>query len=350
MNENRNWTDLIKSLSTQITATIGLISLIIGFVSLLQGNLYLGATVSGATVLIALLCLCIYVAFAKIPPRISGGKGIYRFESYRSWALVGIGFIFALIIGLFMAKPSQTFIIIAFLGTPTPTATPAGVEIIANPEMAAPTALPQPTYAKLAFEDYAWLDYPDLPVLIGAEKNIELKGFNLGQFPWTVLEMRLINSSDTDKQTIKVNILVESFTPITNTSSYTLTIDNRLAPGFLVPQNCQTDAIPSLPLAGFEPTGNILFGYLSTTLQKAVELKPVSTEADLLTVEPKDAKDYSTFIAAREDGIYSFLIQIQTVATDRSHDEDFLGPYSYAFLKMDTVLKMSVDHKNLVCQ
>ena len=67
------------------------------------------------------LVACVYLFFAKTPPLVEGGKGAYRFEKYRPWALVGIGLIIIIIAAVSIYGPIREFIAIALgLTTTTP--------------------------------------------------------------------------------------------------------------------------------------------------------------------------------------------------------------------------------------
>jgi hypothetical protein len=145
MNKQQKWLDFIKSLPAQIAAAIGLVTLIIGFVGLFQKNFYLGVTISLGTILVALLCLCIYLAFAKTPPLIEGGKGVHSFENYRPSAIAGIAIIFAVFLILSTTKPSRSFIITAFVGTSTPTLTSTATATLTATATPTTTATPTPT-------------------------------------------------------------------------------------------------------------------------------------------------------------------------------------------------------------
>lgn len=132
MDKQQKWLDWIRNLPKWVTGTITLATAIIGFVILFQKNYYLGSTVLGFLLLGAVLCLFIYIAFVKTPPLVEGGKGVYRYEKFRRWAFVGIGFVLVVIAAAFALKSSRSFVITAFIGTATPTntATPTLAPII----------------------------------------------------------------------------------------------------------------------------------------------------------------------------------------------------------------------------
>lgn len=127
MDRQQKWIEAIKNLPTWVGGAIGLATAIISFVVLLQKNYYLGTVILGLLLLVAMLCLCIYLAFAKTPPLVAGGKGVYRFEKYRLWALVGIGLVITITVIMLAYRPSRSFIVVAFRGTATATtmSTPA---------------------------------------------------------------------------------------------------------------------------------------------------------------------------------------------------------------------------------
>jgi Tol biopolymer transport system component len=154
MDKQPKWVEWIKNLPAWVGGAIGLATAIISFVALLQENYYLGGTVLGFLVLGTTLCLCSYVAFAKTPPLIENGKGVYRFEKGRRWAFVGIVFILAIFVTAFVLKPSRSFIVAAFVGTPTSTAnTPTLTTVGGKQSMPLPTINPLPAdiSGKIAF-------------------------------------------------------------------------------------------------------------------------------------------------------------------------------------------------------
>ena len=143
MREYQSWTELIKNIPTWVKGALGFITLIIGFIILLRNNLYLGMTVIVVVMLITLLFLSIYAGFAKTKPLIYGGKGVYRYEKYRGWAVFGVFISLVLIVIIFLSEPTRYFIVIAFDGTPTPTATLTATPIPTPTATAMP--IPRPT-------------------------------------------------------------------------------------------------------------------------------------------------------------------------------------------------------------
>lgn len=139
MLDHQDWTDRIKNIPTWSKSALGFITLVIGFVVLVRGNIYLGVSILVAIALIAFLLTCTYVAFSKIPPKIEGGKGFYRYEKYRGLALAGIIVSLILLIMGFSVEPSRSFIAVAFNGTSTPTSIPTAIST------ATPTATPIPS-------------------------------------------------------------------------------------------------------------------------------------------------------------------------------------------------------------
>lgn len=121
MSERQRWIEAIKKLPAWVSGAISLATAIIGFVLFLQGNSQLGVTILGILFVVVLFLLFMYVAFAKTPPLIEGGKGIYRFEKYRTWALIGIGFVIGLTSAVLILKPSRSFVASAITGRATPT-------------------------------------------------------------------------------------------------------------------------------------------------------------------------------------------------------------------------------------
>lgn len=145
MNKEQDWQEWIKNLPTGVKGSVALITAIISFVVLLQSNIHLGITVSVVVVLVAVLCLCTYLAFAKTRPLVQGGQGVYRFERYRHLALAGITLIPIIVAMLLAIKPTRSFVIIAFVGTPTPTPTNTPTSTMAP----TPSLTPSPTYTPI---------------------------------------------------------------------------------------------------------------------------------------------------------------------------------------------------------
>ena len=112
MSKQKDWIESIRRLPAFVQGAIGLLTLIIGFVVLFRDNVYLSVTVSSALILIATFLLCIYLVFAKTPPLVEGGRGVYRFEGYRILALVGIFFVLILVTVLLVTESSRSFVII----------------------------------------------------------------------------------------------------------------------------------------------------------------------------------------------------------------------------------------------
>jgi hypothetical protein len=139
MNEHQNWVDWIRQLPTWVGALVALATAIFTFVVLIRGNYYLGVTILGALLLAGMLCLFLYLTFAKTPPLVEGGKGTYRFEKYRYWALGGIVLIFIITGAVLASEPSRSFIAVGFVGTATPTITPTVTPTFT------PTSSPLPT-------------------------------------------------------------------------------------------------------------------------------------------------------------------------------------------------------------
>lgn len=121
MENQQKWIDSIKNLPTWVSGAIGLATVIISFVVLVRENYYLGITIIGGLLLVAIFCLCIYLVFAKTPPLIEGGKGVYRFEKHRPLAVLGSSLVFLIIGAIFTLESSRSYIVIAFNGTATPT-------------------------------------------------------------------------------------------------------------------------------------------------------------------------------------------------------------------------------------
>ncbi len=119
MNKLFEW---FQKIPTWITGVISFLSAIIGFFVLIQENYYIGITVLTCTLTVSLLLLGFYIRFAKTPPLIEGGKGVYLYPKYRTmglFVLISIPMSFLLLI---TSKQAQTVMASAIFGTPTTTA------------------------------------------------------------------------------------------------------------------------------------------------------------------------------------------------------------------------------------
>lgn len=116
MNQQQSGFEWIKKLPTWINATIALAMGMIGFIIFIQKNYQLGIVVLSALFLAAIFFLCLYIVFAKTPPLLEGGKGLYRYEKYRFPATVGLVIVTIGAVLIFVFNPSRSFIFAAFAG------------------------------------------------------------------------------------------------------------------------------------------------------------------------------------------------------------------------------------------
>ena len=129
-----------KNIPGWVKGVIALVTATVGFVLLSQEYPNLVVTVVGVLFLMGVLSGCIHLVFAKTPPLIEGGKGVYRFERFRPWALLGILFVIAIIVAVLAFRPTRSFVVTPFVKTatsrPTPTLFPSHTPV--------PTLTPTP--------------------------------------------------------------------------------------------------------------------------------------------------------------------------------------------------------------
>lgn len=145
MSKQQKWVEWIRKSPGWTLGAIGLISAIVTFLISFKDNFHLVATVTITACFLALLLLCIYLAFAKTQPLVYGGRGVYRFEKGRHWAIVGIALIPVLSGAILVSYPGRNFVAIAVFGTPTPTATATATLTLTIVPTDAPTATATPT-------------------------------------------------------------------------------------------------------------------------------------------------------------------------------------------------------------
>lgn len=141
----QQWIEWIKKFPDWVKATIGLVTIIIGFVIAFRTDYYLSILVVGTLILVSLLFLFIYLAFTKTPPLVEGGKGVHRYEKYRPIAFVGILIIILIICSLIALRPSRSFVITALAGTATSQPTPTTIPTPTTTPTSTPTTTPTPT-------------------------------------------------------------------------------------------------------------------------------------------------------------------------------------------------------------
>lgn len=127
MDNQQQWMDVIKRLPAWASGTISLVTALSGLVLLLQGQRQLGMIILAIVGVVALLVSGAYLAFARTPPLVEGGRGVYRFERYRHGALIGIGFVLGFVSALLLSQQNRAFVMVAFFGPETSalTSTPA---------------------------------------------------------------------------------------------------------------------------------------------------------------------------------------------------------------------------------
>ncbi|CAG0973601.1 hypothetical protein ANAEL_01318 [Anaerolineales bacterium] len=121
------WINWIKELPDWIKATVGLVTIVISFVIAFRANYYLSIVIIATLAIISLFLLFTYVTFAKTPPLIEGGKGLYRFEKYRIVAFSGMVTILSIVYFVVALEPSRSFVTVALIGSATPPPTIAPI-------------------------------------------------------------------------------------------------------------------------------------------------------------------------------------------------------------------------------
>ena len=107
------FTNLISNLPDWVKKIAGLIAALITLIVLLRQTHPTGIIVFGIVAYIFLVFAFAFVAFARTPPLVSEGKGPYRYDRYRHFALAGIAFLCILGSLLFMFSQSRSFILSA---------------------------------------------------------------------------------------------------------------------------------------------------------------------------------------------------------------------------------------------
>lgn len=176
MGNQQKWIEVIKKLPAWLSGGISLTTALIGFVLLLQGNHDLGLTILGILVTSLLLFFFAYIAFTKTTPLIEGGRGVYRFENYRPWALLGFGLIVGIVISALLVEQSRLFLITAITEREIPTNVPGETtsDSILDPPTDTQEATTVSTTPGTCFEEY-YSSVPEdrvYPLEIGAPVQV----------------------------------------------------------------------------------------------------------------------------------------------------------------------------------
>lgn len=126
--------DDMRKLTSWLSGAVGIISAIFSIVFLFQKDFSI-AIIFAIGFLIILLLAFLYIAFAKTPPLVAGGKGVYRFAPYGHLSLIGIGLIVGLVVAVLVFEPSRSFIALSLTGKATPSPTPT-VTVTVTPTLA----------------------------------------------------------------------------------------------------------------------------------------------------------------------------------------------------------------------
>jgi len=126
MDNQQDLIEWFQNLPDWIKRTIGLITAIVAFLILFIENVHLGTIAFVAVILVAALCLCIRVAFAKKKTEFYPHMLVYvHGKRRRFWAKVGIILVFMVVALIFVLKPIRSFVHTPFVGTATPMVIPS---------------------------------------------------------------------------------------------------------------------------------------------------------------------------------------------------------------------------------
>lgn len=108
-----NSPEWLQQLPNWLKGGIGLVTIVVSFVLLLQNNLRLGAVVIAGLVIAGLAGFFAYLAFARDATH---GTESYRFPRYRRLGLIGFPVVLLLIIGAIAFEPIRSFVVAALSG------------------------------------------------------------------------------------------------------------------------------------------------------------------------------------------------------------------------------------------
>jgi tetratricopeptide (TPR) repeat protein len=177
MDERKKWVDRLVRIPNWIKAVGGFVTVLVSFILLVRDNYHLVIVILVFSLLFCILGVSIYVLFSKTPPLIEGGQGVYRFSSFRLLALTGIILTIPIILSTIIIQPAREFIVLSFVGTPTPTQSPIS------------SVLPKPDELELYFSR----ETPGEPMIIVIPFTDE---DNLGKSPEKRIERNILEIID----------------------------------------------------------------------------------------------------------------------------------------------------------
>lgn len=110
---NQRSPEWLKQIPNWLKGGIGLVTIVVSFVLLLQNNLRLGVVVIAGLVLASCAGLFAYLAFARDLTRRTES---YRFPRYRPLGLIGFPVVLILTIGAIAFEPTRSFVVAALSG------------------------------------------------------------------------------------------------------------------------------------------------------------------------------------------------------------------------------------------
>jgi len=149
MKQISNLMDWVRhNLVKTLLGIIGFISSLFSLVQILRGSASLGIVILLFSLWFILVFAAVYVAFYTVPSEFAENRRIFKYPQHRRLSLISIALLVIILIGGVILKPSRSFVITAFLGTPTPlpssTPTPTTTATLTPTPMPAPTNTPSP--------------------------------------------------------------------------------------------------------------------------------------------------------------------------------------------------------------
>ncbi len=114
----KNLLPWIQKIPNWVLGFIGLVTAIVTFLIFFQDNFYLATVVILTLLIVSIAIFSLHVVFAKTPPLIEGGKGVYRYGNKRIIAPFFLGIVLGITLLVLLSIPGKNFVILAFSKMP----------------------------------------------------------------------------------------------------------------------------------------------------------------------------------------------------------------------------------------
>ncbi|MCU1350213.1 MAG: hypothetical protein JWO56_3243 [Acidobacteria bacterium] len=115
MKRDMGFRNVLSAAQTWIVASISVLTLLVGVVSLLRAKLYLAVVLAAMILFGVILWLCVFAAFARVKSQVIGGEDVFRFKTLRFAGWLGMVTLITLAACTLGYEPWRSFVARALL-------------------------------------------------------------------------------------------------------------------------------------------------------------------------------------------------------------------------------------------